>query len=60
MEILFASTCAGYMDDASTADTYLSNPGLKHITSPPTLVRSSYDTEYGGTTSRSGNPYNIV
>lgn len=41
LEILFASTYAGYMDDASTADTYLSNPGLKHITSPPTLVRSS-------------------
>ena len=38
--ILFASTCAGYILDASTADMYLSKPFLKQITSPPMFVKS--------------------
>ena len=36
--MLLASTCAGYIDAASTAEMYLSNPGLKQTTSPPTFV----------------------
>ena len=38
-DILFASTYAGYILAASTAEMYLSKPGLKHITSPPILVK---------------------
>ena len=37
-EILLASTYAGYIEAASTAEMKVSKPGLKHITSPPTFV----------------------
>lgn len=37
--MLLASTCAGYILAASTAEMKVSKPGLKQTTSPPTFVR---------------------